>query len=537
MTFSSAVRHASGLRVPLLAVAAALMLSVFPTAPANAGIEPGHGKGWLTIASRTHAEDAIALARRYAARFPGTTVFAAANGYFPVSLGWADTTAGRPLLNALKARGAIPADSYFTAGRRFVRVIWSATGAQNAPVSALIAASRLDLSGHGGAAPAPSPAPPPVAAQPIEPRGGIVYNLKSSGDNFLSLRAGPSTRYREMARMRAGTRMTVTGTRGRWLQVSLANGMTGWAHGKYVRFEQVPMVGPSDTAQAEPDVPLVGPDETQPATPPADDSRDVASTGDGSHDEAQSGSVSREEPAVPLADQKRVALVLGNSQYVHTAELANPKNDAEAMTAQLAALGFEVVSGLDGDKPAMERAVREFVRLLPDADVALFFYAGHAMQVNGRNHLIPVDAKLEDATALDFETIDLQVILNFMNSGDRISIALLDACRDNPLSRRFARSLSQTRSAFIGRGLAAPETAGGELLIGFATAPGEVALDGDGDNSPFTTALLDHIATPGLDVELMLKRVRNDVYQATGRSQEPWVNSALRQEFQFQPGG
>ena len=523
------------LRLLLAGMLALLLFATAAPAPAEAGIEPGTGKGWLTIASRTRAEDAIAIARGHAARFPGAVVFHSSNGYYAVSLGWADVTAGQGLLRSLIAEGAIPGDSYYTAGKRFVRPIWSASGAHGASIGQLFAVTRLNIS--GGWSPPTTPAPPsgPVIADPMEPRPGVVYNLSGGGDNYLSLRSGPGTNYREMVRMRPGTQMTVTGSKGRWMQVALSNGMTGWAHGKYIRLGNVPMVGP-DTAQSGSDVPMVGPDKGG----DSGTGRDVAETpakpdSDDATAEPEKPPVQHAKPAKPLAEQKRVALVLGNSDYVHTTELANPKNDAEAMTAQLRALGFEVVTGLDGNKPQMEKAVREFVRILPDSDVALFFYAGHAMQVNGRNHLIPVDAKLEDATALDFETIDLQVVLNFMNSGDRISIALLDACRDNPLSRRFARSLGATRSAFIGRGLAAPQTAGGELLIGFATAPGEVALDGDGDNSPFTTALLNHIGTQGLDIELMLKRVRNEVFETTDRSQEPWVNSALRQEFQFNP--
>jgi uncharacterized caspase-like protein len=123
-----------------------------------------------------------------------------------------------------------------------------------------------------------------------------------------------------------------------------------------------------------------------------------------------------------------------------------------------------------------------------------------------------------------------------MNADNRISIALLDACRDNPLSRRFSRSLGSVRSASVGRGLAVPVAAGGEMLIGFATAPGEVAQDGTGRNSPFTTALLKHMATPGLEIELMLKRVKEEVYNLTDRAQEPWHNSGLRREFYFAPG-
>jgi uncharacterized caspase-like protein len=196
-------------------------------------------------------------------------------------------------------------------------------------------------------------------------------------------------------------------------------------------------------------------------------------------------------------------------------------------------LGFEVVKGLDLTKSGMEASIRDFVRLMPGADVTLFFYAGHAMQVNGINYLIPIDAALADSTAIDFETINFSVILNFMNENDRTSIALLDACRNNPLARNFTRKLGKSRSAFVGRGLAAPTSNTGQMLIGFATAPGEVALDGEGKNSPFTTALLKHMETPGLEIELMLKRVKSDVYEETEGNQSPWNNSALRKEFYF----
>jgi uncharacterized caspase-like protein len=300
--------------------------------------------------------------------------------------------------------------------------------------------------------------------------------------------------------------------------------MEGWAFAKYLAYEDVPVIGPDQTTtrSRSDEVPTIGPEEQTADKQPA-----VAPPASIPHEP--------EGPQISIADQRRVALVMGNSNYSNTSHLPNPRNDAAAMAAKLRSLGFDVISGLDGTKVDMEAAIREFVKILPGSDVALFFYAGHAMQVNGKNFLIPVDAKLEDSTAIDFETIDLGVVLDFMNGGDRISIALLDACRDNPLSRRFARNFGATRSAFIGRGLAAPSTGSGQLLIGFATAPGEVALDGDGANSPFTTALLNHIDTRDLDIELMLKRVRQDVYKLTNQSQEPWVNSALRREFQFNP--
>lgn len=497
-------------------------------ASAQTAIEPGSGKGWLTVASRSDAQDAINYAQRFSGQFPTTVVFASSNGYFAVSLGWTDTQAGQPLLQSLIASGAVPADSYFTAGKRFTRAIWSANNSQSYRLGAFLAATQIGANQFSRQV-RPEPSTPSINVFPA--RDGFVTGLKGSGDNFLSLRSGPGSSKRELARMQADTPLSVTGESNGWYQVSLSNGMRGWAHSKYISFADVPVIGPQDnqTVEKAPDqeIPVIGPEkETNPVAP----ERETASI------DEDEPAVQTNEPAVPLADQRRVALILGNSQYENTTVLPNPKNDADAMSRKLTALGFEVVTGLDGTKADMERAVREFVKRLPEADVALFFYAGHAMQVNGRNYLIPIDAKLEDSTAIDFETIDLGVVLNFMNSGNRISVALLDACRDNPLSRRFARNFKASRSAFIGRGLAAPTTGSGEMLIGFATAPGEVALDGEGNNSPFTTALLKHIDAEGLDIEVMLKRVRNEVFQLTNQAQEPWVNSALRREFQFNPG-
>ncbi|MEM7461257.1 MAG: caspase family protein [Pseudomonadota bacterium] len=489
---------------------------------ASASMQPGPGKGWLTIASRTQPQDAINLAQGYASRFPTAVVFHSSNGFYAVSLGWSDIKQATPLLQRLKASGAIPGDSYFTAGARFLRAIWSANNSQDYPYNQMLAATQLNL-GYDQVAQPPAAPPPPVVT-PMSERQAFVTGLDTTGDNFLSLRIGPSTKYSEIARMRSGTSMTVSGSNGRWLKVRLSNGMEGWAFSRYVAYREVPVIGPSETVENTrgDQVPVIGPDEKvaekQPDPAPSPPKPEP-----------------KQEPVITIEDQKRVALILGNSEYQNTTALPNPKNDAADMSAKLQSLGFEVITSLDGTKTDMEMAVRSFVKALPGADVALFFYAGHAMQVNGKNHLIPIDAKLEDSTAIDFETIDLGVILDFMNANDRISIALLDACRDNPLSRRFARNFSASRSAFIGRGLAAPSTGSGELLIGFATAPGEVALDGDGDNSPFTTALLKHIDAKGLDVELMLKRVRQDVYELTDQSQEPWVNSALRREFQFNP--
>lgn len=237
------------------------------------------------------------------------------------------------------------------------------------------------------------------------------------------------------------------------------------------------------------------------------------------------------QPKDPVATQgRRVALVIGNSSYQHTTPLLNPSNDATAMTGMLQRIGFEVISGIDLDKPGMEAKIREFAREAETADVSLFFYAGHGMQHAGRNYLVPTDAKLEHATAIDFELVDTKLVTTYMSDRDKVAIVLLDACRDNPLSRSLSRSLRATRSAEINPGLAAMQAERGGMLIGFATAPGDVALDGDTNNSPFTTALLKHFPTQGLELQQVMTRVKADVLTLTRQRQRPWHNSDLARE-------
>ena len=226
----------------------------------------------------------------------------------------------------------------------------------------------------------------------------------------------------------------------------------------------------------------------------------------------------------------KVALVIGNGAYQNANVLPNPANDATAMTSLLQQLGFEVISGTDLDFAGMGEKIGAFEDAARNADVTLLFYAGHGMQVNGRNFLVPVNAKLERESSLQFETIDSDTVLRSMSGPGKTAIVLLDACRDNPLSRRFARSLGATRSNAVAQGLAVPQVAGGGILIGFATAPGDVAADGDGQNSPFTTALLKHLAEPGVEIQQVMTRVKRDVFELTKESQEPWHNSSLRSE-------
>jgi len=230
-------------------------------------------------------------------------------------------------------------------------------------------------------------------------------------------------------------------------------------------------------------------------------------------------------PPRPLG--KRVALVIGNGNYANTVKLPNPPHDAAAIAGTLKALGFTVVLGTDLDKPGFERAIRDFAEDLPDADDALFFYAGHGLQVNGENYLVPVDAKVEDALSLKFELIRVDDVLQYMTSEAKVTIALLDACRDNPLSRSLSGKGNATRSLNMGRGMAPIDIQGAGALIGYATAPGDTAADGDGDHSPFTTALLKYLPQKNLEVEQMMKRVKAEVIKDTNGVQRPWHNSDL----------
>jgi phosphate transport system substrate-binding protein len=231
---------------------------------------------------------------------------------------------------------------------------------------------------------------------------------------------------------------------------------------------------------------------------------------------------------------KRVALVIGNSAYQHSGELANTRNDATDMAAALRAHGFQVIDGFDLDKPAFERKVRDFAAALVGAEVGLFFYAGHGMQVSGQNYLVPVDAQLKAPSALDFEMVRLDLVQRTMEREAPTNILFLDACRDNPLAPNLARAMG-TRSTDVGRGLAAAESGIG-TLISFSTQPGNVALDGAGRNSPFAGALLKQLTSSNDDLSAILIAVRNDVMRETQRRQVPWEHSALTGRFYFSPG-
>src|SRR5690606_10331863 len=236
----------------------------------------------------------------------------------------------------------------------------------------------------------------------------------------------------------------------------------------------------------------------------------------------------------PPAAAKRVALVIGNGAYQHTEPLPNPVNDGREIADVLRRLDFEVIEGIDQDKAGMQKLLRQFSRELEGAEASLFFYAGHGLQVERRNWMVPIDAALESEVDLPFEGVAVDVVLDLMEQMTPTRLVMLDACRDNPLARRLARSAGQSRSLDVGQGLARMNNRVG-TLIAFATEPDQVALDGEGNHSPFTEALLEHIETPGLEVRQLMSRVRASVIEMTDGQQLPLDTSALVDDFYFKP--
>lgn len=236
------------------------------------------------------------------------------------------------------------------------------------------------------------------------------------------------------------------------------------------------------------------------------------------------------------AEAKRVAFVVGISDYQHSPRLENPRNDAAGVSTALEATGFEVVKVLDADIGGLTRALDEFYAKSDGAEVALFFYAGHGLQYDGVNYLVPRDAQLKSDTRLKQETVALQDIISAIEKRVGVTLVFLDACRDNPLATELQRSAKGAdRSAAVPRGLAPMTIRNPDTLVVFAAAPGRTASDGAGRNSPFTEALLRNIEAPGVEIELMMKRVTRDVVQATKGAQVPERLSRLTTEFVLKP--
>lgn len=227
----------------------------------------------------------------------------------------------------------------------------------------------------------------------------------------------------------------------------------------------------------------------------------------------------------PAFAGKRVALVLANSAYRNAPPLANPVNDGAVIARTLKDAGFDAVD-FRRDLAALEtrRALRDFSDLARDAEIAVVYYAGHGIEVDGSNYLIPVDARLERDTDVYDETFSLDRVLVAVEPAKQLRLVILDACRDNPFTRTMKRTVT-LRS--LGRGLAKVEPASPNTLIAYSAKAGMTALDGDGKNSPFTVALSNHLTTPGLDVRRAFGFVRDDVLKSTGNRQEPFVYGSL----------
>lgn len=235
--------------------------------------------------------------------------------------------------------------------------------------------------------------------------------------------------------------------------------------------------------------------------------------------------------AAAAPSKAQVALVVGIGAYQNAPPLPNPPNDARAVADSLKKLGFQVELAVDPDKTRLEQAIKRFGDQLQGARAGLFFYAGHGLQVSGRNYLVPADAKIDNERSLPFAAVDADLVLTQMETSTPVSLIFLDACRDNPFSRSLARSMG-TRSAAVGRGLAQIAAGEGSLIV-FATQPGNVAEDGQTGHSPFTEALLKNLEAPGLEVRQMLTRVRLQVKEKTNGKQIPWDHSSLTQDYFF----
>jgi uncharacterized caspase-like protein len=204
----------------------------------------------------------------------------------------------------------------------------------------------------------------------------------------------------------------------------------------------------------------------------------------------------------------------------------NSVNDAQDIAAQLKTFGFEVILKTNADKKTMLYAIDDFERKIRNADTAMFYFSGHGLQVNGRNYLLPLGSHIKTESDIEIECVDAYRILGKMeSSGERVNLVVLDACRNNPLARMF-RGLS--------RGLARMDAPKGSL-IAYSTAPGDVAEDGFGQNSPYTEALKRHMRAPGMNIEIMFKQVRKDVIASTGGRQIPWEATSLIGDFYFVP--
>ncbi|MEP1613519.1 MAG: caspase family protein [Roseobacter sp.] len=230
-----------------------------------------------------------------------------------------------------------------------------------------------------------------------------------------------------------------------------------------------------------------------------------------------------------LAD-KRVALVIGNSDYANATSLRNPENDASAISNKLKGLGFDVIEGTNLDYDALRDTVRQFAGEARDADLTIFYYAGHGIAVDGVNYMVPVDAHMNDPVDWEFEVFALDEVLRLVGRSKGPSLVFLDACRDNPMAESLAMAQGMATRSMNTRGLSRIPTntiGTSGSVIGYATEPGQVASDGEGENSPFTKALLEHIGASNTDFATLTSLITRDVMEFTGSEQRPRFDISL----------
>jgi uncharacterized caspase-like protein len=227
----------------------------------------------------------------------------------------------------------------------------------------------------------------------------------------------------------------------------------------------------------------------------------------------------------PAAAEKRVALVIGNGAYKNVTALPNPPNDAKAISGMLQSAGFDAVELHENlGIRELRQTINEFADIVREADTVVVYYSGHGMEVDGVNYLIPIDAVLDRDTDITYEAFSLDNLAKVLEPARRLRLVMLDACRNNPFFKKMKRTVG-TRS--VGRGLAEVEPTSVNTLIGFAAKAGSYALDGERVNSPYATALLNNLATPGLDLRIAFGRVRDEVLRVTRNKQEPFVYGSL----------
>ncbi len=223
--------------------------------------------------------------------------------------------------------------------------------------------------------------------------------------------------------------------------------------------------------------------------------------------------------------ERRVALLIGNSDYASVTPLQNPRNDASVLAQQLNAIGFDKVTlRLDLNATQMRQALGKFARQAAGADIAVIYFAGHGIEVGGTNYVIPTDAKLSHVDDVEFEALQLSKLMRSVDRATKLKLVILDACRNNPFQQAM-QGTGGNRS--VGRGLVRVSPPGSDTLVAYAAKEGTLAADGDGRHSPYAAALIKHIASPGLDVRLLFGRVRDDVLASTGRRQEPFTYGSL----------